>query len=528
MISASSLGGAFELAGDVGHYLIRERESAHEITESLFLYYLGNTCGMTGVSEICDVFRTMAATRFLKQNYYVLRNMTRVPSSSTVCRVLGKYPADTLKGILMAWQHSLLPPMTRVLHLTADGKCMRGYTSADGQLYFFTFHLASLHLPVWMETVGKKTNEVTSLLLSVDDLCHNQKFLFTMDALSTQTSVMWAITDVGSHVLLQVKGNQPKLQEQIRNVMIDAINSGDPRIMSTVDLGGFRSDQFPAQIINNTQCLIIKEDKNEPYDNIEDASSGKGSRLSMLEQKHTETSNREDNHKTCRFVDSLTVSMDNLQIDSDNKNLAALLFENGYLLMGKSNGRFERRMYWQLHLEPEELPEILGPELAAIWVRVRSIGLCVRVRATQKKGAKDKDTPWIVTASVTPLIMSYYMETEEVARLTREHWEVEVLHNILDVDIDEDKCRFRVDNAPMNCALLKRMAMSTIVTTSRMEEVFPEYRNAGAPNMSFRSCMTACHYAPPALVALINGDLPRSPFTSDDYHEVKIYDSPLK
>ena len=174
MISARSLGAAFELAGNVGNHLIRERASDHETTESLFLYYLGNTCGMTGISEICDVFRTAAATSFLKQNYYVLRNMTSVPSASTVCRVLEKYPAGILKGILMDWQHSLLPPMPRLLHLTADGKCMRGYTSPDGQLYFFTFHLASLHLPVWVETVGKKTNEVTSLLLSANDLCHER------------------------------------------------------------------------------------------------------------------------------------------------------------------------------------------------------------------------------------------------------------------------------------------------------------------------------------------------------------------
>ena len=528
MIRDHSLGAAFELAGDVGNYLIRERESDHEITESLFLYYLGNTCGMTGISEICDVFRTKAATRFLKQNYYILRNMTRVPSASTICRVLGKYPADTLKGILMGWLHTILPPMPRLLHLAADGKCMRGYISPDGQLYMFTFHLASLHLPVWLETVGKKTNEVTSLLKSSDNLCRNQKFLFTMDALSTQTSVMWEITDVGSHLLLQVKGNQPKLQEQIRNVIIEAIDRNEPRIMSTVDLGGFRSDQCPAQIINNTRSLIIKEDKDEPYDNEEDALSGKGARSSIAEEKRTKTSNLEDNHKTCRFVKDLTMSKDNVQIDPNNKNLAALFFENGYLLMGKNNGRFERRMYWQLHLKPEELSEYLGPELASIWVRVRSIGLCVRVRATQKKGIKDKDTPWIVTASVTPLIMSCYMTIEEVARLVREHWEVEVLHNILDVDIDEDKCRFRVENAPLNCALIKRMAMSTIVITSHMEDVFPEYRNAGAPNMSFKSRMTACHYAPPALVNLINRNLLCSPFTSDDYHEVKIYDSPLR
>ena len=523
-----SFGAAFELAGKVGNYLIRERESNHEITESLFLYYLGNTCGMTGISEICDVFRTRAATYSLKKNYNVLRNMTKVPSASTICRVLETYPAETLKGILMDWQHSILPPMPRLLHLTADGKCMRGYRSPDGQLYFFTFHLASLHLPIWVETVGQKTNEVTSLLKSVDNLCRDQKFLFTMDALSTQTSVMWAITDVNSHHLLQVKGNQPKLQERIRNVMIDAINRNDPCIMSTVDLGEYRSNQFPAQIINNTQSLIIKEDKDEPYDNVEDASSGKGAMSSTAEKKRTKTSNLEDNHKTCRFVKSLTVNMDNLQIDPNNQNLAALFFENGYLLMGKSNGRFERRMYWQLHLKPEELSEFLGPELANIWVKVRSIGLCVRIRATQKKGIKDNDAPWIVTASVTPLIMSCYMETEEVARLVREHWDVEVLHNILDVDIEEDKCRFRVENAPMNCALLKRMAMSTIIITNQVEKVFPEYKNAEAPDMSFKSLLTACHYAPPALVGLINGDLPCSPFTSDDYHEVKIYDSPLR
>jgi len=67
-----------------------------------------------------------------------------------------------------------------------------------------------------------------------------------------------------------------------------------------------------------------------------------------------------------------------------------------------------------------------------------------------------------------PLVMRYYllsksMSAKRLLQVTRSHWTIEnQLHWVLDVHFDEDGNRARLDNAPENLAILRRLALNIL------------------------------------------------------------------
>ena len=60
-------------------------------------------------------------------------------------------------------------------------------------------------------------------------------------------------------------------------------------------------------------------------------------------------------------------------------------------------------------------------------------------------------------------LLSKYMSAKRLLQVTRSHWTIEnQLHWVLDVHFDEDGNRARMDNAPENLAILRRLALNTL------------------------------------------------------------------
>ncbi len=80
-------------------------------------------------------------------------------------------------------------------------------------------------------------------------------------------------------------------------------------------------------------------------------------------------------------------------------------------------------------------------------------GLKAVARITSKRGGdKTVQRYFLLTQCYTPV---------EVLRIVRQHWGIEnVLHWTLDVVLDEDQARSRKDHAPVNLAILRRLALN--------------------------------------------------------------------
>ena len=115
----------------------------------------------------------------------------------------------------------------------------------------------------------------------------------------------------------------------------------------------------------------------------------------------------------------------------------------------KANGRFTTRRVWSVSVD--ELPN--AEFLKNKWQDIKTI-VCIETESMKYNSAKQG-----------PLNRRYYIcsvdkDTEEFAKMIREHWDVEVMHNILDVTFREDNSPTADRNGLYNIGLLRRYVLS--------------------------------------------------------------------
>jgi predicted transposase YbfD/YdcC len=87
------------------------------------------------------------------------------------------------------------------------------------------------------------------------------------------------------------------------------------------------------------------------------------------------------------------------------------------------------------------------------WPGLAAIGKVIRTRESATK----------VTTETAYYLLSAPLSAEEFAHAARSHWAVEnTLHWCLDVIMNEDNARNRLDNGPYNLAILRHMALNLI------------------------------------------------------------------
>lgn len=87
------------------------------------------------------------------------------------------------------------------------------------------------------------------------------------------------------------------------------------------------------------------------------------------------------------------------------------------------------------------------------WPGLAAVGTVIRTRQSAAK----------VTTETAYYLLSAPLSAEEFAHAARSHWAVEnTLHWCLDVIMNEDNARNRLDNGPYNLAILRHMALNLI------------------------------------------------------------------
>ena len=87
------------------------------------------------------------------------------------------------------------------------------------------------------------------------------------------------------------------------------------------------------------------------------------------------------------------------------------------------------------------------------WPGLAAVGKIVRVRETADK----------TTTETAYYLLSLAAEPERFGEVVRSHWAVENrLHWCLDVTMNEDQARNRMDNGPQNLAVLRHMALNLV------------------------------------------------------------------
>jgi predicted transposase YbfD/YdcC len=103
------------------------------------------------------------------------------------------------------------------------------------------------------------------------------------------------------------------------------------------------------------------------------------------------------------------------------------------------------------------------------WPRLTAVGKVVRVREMADK----------TTTETAYYLLSTAMDPERFGEVVRSHWGVENrLHWCLDVTMNEDRARNRLDNGPQNLAVLRHMALNLVRKESSKGSLRKKLRRA--------------------------------------------------
>lgn len=205
-----------------------KRTRKHELMDLLAIAICGVICGADGWAQIAQFGRAK------RQWFVTFLNLPHgIPSHDTFGRVFARLDPVAFERCFLDWMNALAQkPFGRLI--AVDGKTLRA--SFDSAAARAPMHLVSAWCEQNQTVLGQcataaKSNEITAIpeLLALLDL---EGAVVTTDALGCQTAIAAKIVAGNADYVLQVKGNQPKLEAELVALFDECIR-GDPHAVAS-------------------------------------------------------------------------------------------------------------------------------------------------------------------------------------------------------------------------------------------------------------------------------------------------------
>ncbi len=177
-----------------------------------------------------------------------------IPSHDTFRRVLGALDRNQFAACLFQWTQALHEATGGQL-IAIDGKALRrsfARKSGKAMLHLVTAWSSQNRLTLGQVAVEDKSNEITAIpeLLKLLSL---KGCTVTIDAMGTQTEIARQIREQQAHYVLALKGNQSGLQEDMRALFDEGMNTRfagrKHDVYETSETGHGRTDQRTCHVI---------------------------------------------------------------------------------------------------------------------------------------------------------------------------------------------------------------------------------------------------------------------------------------
>jgi predicted transposase YbfD/YdcC len=152
----------------------------------------------------------------------------RIPSQDTILRTLALIRVDVFSELLRRWTQKFFGPNAlEAGHIAIDGKTKRSATkrnTSGSSVHAIAAVMTGARIVLAECAVDTKANEITAApdLLRALEL---RGALVSGDAMYTQTALAEQIVQAGGDYFLQVKRNQPTLQQEMTAVFLDAFDA---------------------------------------------------------------------------------------------------------------------------------------------------------------------------------------------------------------------------------------------------------------------------------------------------------------
>ena len=151
------------------------------------------------------------------------RKYKRLPSRMTISRLFSSLDFDNFNSLFYNWASSKIS-LKRGDILSLDGKSIRGtLTNPNGSFQNFT-SLVSVYVQkkkqiLCLEKMENKKESEIPLVRKLIKMLDLEGMTFTFDALHCQKETLQIISETKNNYIVQVKGNQPTLQENLKKTL---------------------------------------------------------------------------------------------------------------------------------------------------------------------------------------------------------------------------------------------------------------------------------------------------------------------
>jgi len=182
----------------------------HTFLDIVVIAVLATLCGADTWNEVENWGN---ACREWLSTFLTLKN--GIPSHDTFNRVFQMIDPEKFHGVFLEWIQEVVPEVKGVVSI--DGKTVR--RSRDGKKNKKAIHIVSawageLSLVLGQEKVEEKSNEIKAIPELLKKLSI-EGCTVTIDAMGTQKKIAERIIDKNADYILQVKGNQETLENEI-------------------------------------------------------------------------------------------------------------------------------------------------------------------------------------------------------------------------------------------------------------------------------------------------------------------------
>ena len=189
------------------------------IPEAISIVVLGSVCGLRNTSQIHQWAESDKVAGFLKEKF----GIEHIPCYYWLLSLLKIVKPESLNKCLMKWAETMLPKDRTGLTISLDGKTIRSTGKMgqyDSPLHIISAQISELGITFASKSVEGKSNEIPAVQELIKEL-DIEGCMIVADALNCQKETAKAVIKGKGDYLLDAKGNQPALEQEIREYVQD-------------------------------------------------------------------------------------------------------------------------------------------------------------------------------------------------------------------------------------------------------------------------------------------------------------------
>ena len=228
------------------------------VGEALIVVILGSICGLRNICQIHQWAVNPRVSEFLLKEL----GIEKLPCYYWLTCLLKIIKPESLNQCFASWAQSLLPDNAKCGTISFDGKTIRSTCKMDKYakpLHIVSAHLAELGITLASRRVDEKENEIPAVR-DLLQLMNVEGCMIVADTLHCQKETAALVIEKKADYLLNVKGNQETLMEDIELYVQDDDLRESMDTATTVEKNGGRIEQRRAFVCCDIDWLHSKGD----------------------------------------------------------------------------------------------------------------------------------------------------------------------------------------------------------------------------------------------------------------------------